>query len=63
MNETLYLWEIKKTTWIKGTQDASVEYVAATRLESVLKYLEKDISDNSVDIETINKLVKIDTIL
>lgn len=63
MNETLYLWEIKKTTWIKGAQDSSVEFVAATRLESVLKYLEKDISDNSVDIETINKLVKIDTIL
>lgn len=63
MQENLYLWEIKKTVWIKGSQESGAIYIVSPNLVTVLKYLEKDINDNSVDIESINKVVKVESIL
>lgn len=63
MKEELYLWEVKKTVWIKGSQNEFAECFTAPSLAAVLSYLEADIANNSVDVRSINKIVKIDQIL
>lgn len=63
MKEKLYTWEVIKNEFHKGDLKQSSDILIAESLEQVLKYLEKDRANASIDIIAINKTSVVTAIL